>query len=458
MTKDMTKGAPLKLILQFAFSTCLGLLFQQLYSMVDTMLVGLVLGVNPLAGVGATGSLNFMVIYFCIGICNGFAIPIAQAFGAKKEADVRRYVTNSTWLCFLFGGLITLFVCVFCRQMLTLLGTPENIFEYAYIYILIIFLGIPFTFLYNMLASIARSLGDSKTPVLFLALSSGLNIVLDLVLMIPIPLGVAGAALATVIAQAVSGIICLFYMKRRFQLLTFSRDDWRIRGQYVKNLCQIGLPMGLQYSITGIGTLVITAAVNTLGAMAVAGVTAATKISNLITCPIEALGQTMAPYSGQNIGAGRRDRVKAGVIQASLCGFVWSVLCIPAMYFLARPLTMLFLDEVNEAVLQYSFQFLMIAVMGYCFLTLVNVVRLAIQGMGHSGIAMAAGVLEMLARTFAGVVLAGAFGFTGICFGHMLAWICADAFLIPTIIYLLRKPDRTEKKTQKRRSFRAARA
>lgn len=458
MTKDMTAGSPLKLILQFAFSTCLGLLFQQLYSMVDTMLVGVVLGVNPLAGVGATASLNFMVIYFCIGVCNGFAIPIAQAFGAKKETEVKRYVTNSTWLCVLFGGIITFFICVFCRRILVFLGTPQDIFEYAYIYILIIFLGIPFTFLYNMLASIARSLGDSKTPVLFLALSSGLNIVLDLVLMIPIPLGVAGAALATVIAQAVSGIICLFYMKRKFDILTFSREDWRLRKLYVRKLCLNGIPMGLQYSITGIGTLVITAAVNALGSVAVAGVTAATKISNLIACPLDALGQTMASYAGQNFGAGRNDRVKEGVIRASVCGFIWSAICAPSMFFLAKPLTMLFLDEVNEDVLNYSFQFLMIAVVGYCFLTLVNVVRLAIQGMGYSGIAMTAGVLEMAARTFAGVVLARIFGFTGICFGHMLAWIFADAFLIPTIIYLLKKTGQPMSKEKHVRRWRFSRA
>lgn len=431
MVKDMTKGSTLKLILEFAVPTCMGMLCQQLYSMVDTIIVGKVLGVNQLAGVGATGSLFFMVIWFCIGICNGFSIPIAQMFGANKEVDLRRYVANSTWLCVIFGVVITLFVSLFCRQMLVLLRTPEDIFSYAYIYILIIFLGIPCTFLYNFLAGVARALGDSRTPLVFLIVSSVLNIVLDFILMIPVHMGVAGAALATVISQGVSGVICLFYMKRKFSILTFSRDEWKIRGVYMKNLCGIGLPMGLQYSITAIGTLVITAAVNQIGAAAVAGVTAAQKIGNLITCPVESLGQTMAPYTGQNIGAGKTARVVEGVKKASICGFIWSAICIPVLFFFGKPMTLLFLNEVNDQVLTYSFQFMMVTAMGYCLLTLVNVVRFSIQGMGYSGFAMIAGVLEMSARSLAGLVLTPMLGFMGICLSNVLAWIFADAFLLP---------------------------
>ena len=336
MTKDMTSGSTLRHIINFAVPLCMGMLFQQLYSMVDTMIVGKVLGVQPLAGVGATGSLKFMILWFCLGICNGFSIPIAQAFGASKEVELRRYVANSTWLCVFFSIVITFFVCIFTRNMLVLLKTPEDIFEYAYIYILIIFLGIPCTFLYNFLAGVARALGDSKTPLMFLILSSVMNIALDFILMIPIPLGVAGAAIATVISQGVSGGICLIYMKKKFPILKASRDEWRMRGNYMKRLCAIGVPMGLQYSITAIGSLVITAAVNVLGATAVAGVTAAQKINNLITCPLESLGQTMAPYTGQNIGAGKKERVSDGVKKASICGFVWSAICIPIVLLFGK--------------------------------------------------------------------------------------------------------------------------
>ena len=439
MTKDMTSGSTLRLIINFAVPLCMGMLFQQLYSMVDTMIVGKVLGVQPLAGVGATGSLNFMIIWFCIGICNGFSIPIAQAFGANKEVELRRYVANSTWLCIFFSIVITFFVAIFTRNMLVLLKTPEDIFEYAYIYILIIFLGIPCTFLYNFLAGVARALGDSKTPLFFLILSSVINIILDFVLMIPIPLGVAGAAIATVISQGVSGLICLFYMKNKFAILHGSRDEWRIRGNYMKQLCSIGVPMGLQYSITAIGSLVITAAVNALGATAVAGVTAAQKISNLITCPIESLGQTMAPYVGQNIGAGKKERVSDGLKKASVCGFIWSVICIPIVLFFGKPMTLLFISEPNAKVVEYSFLFLLVSTLGFCLLTLVNTVRFSIQGMGFSSFAMTAGVLEMAARTIAGIVLAPMFGYIGICLSNVLAWIFADVFLLPAFRHCIKK-------------------
>lgn len=439
MTKDMTSGSTLRHIINFAVPLCMGMLFQQLYSMVDTMIVGKVLGVQPLAGVGATGSLNFMIIWFCLGICNGFSIPIAQAFGASKEVELRRYVANSTWLCVFFSIVITFFVCIFTRNMLVILKTPEDIFEYAYIYILIIFLGIPCTFLYNFLAGVARALGDSKTPLMFLILSSVMNIALDFILMIPIPLGVAGAAIATVISQGVSGGICLIYMKKKFPILKASRDEWRMRGNYMKRLCAIGVPMGLQYSITAIGSLVITAAVNVLGATAVAGVTAAQKINNLITCPLESLGQTMAPYTGQNIGAGKKERVSDGVKKASICGFVWSAICIPIVLLFGKPMTLLFLSEPNAEVVNYSFLFLLVSTLGYCLLTLVGTVRFSIQGMGYSGFAMTAGVLEMAARTIAGVVLAPLMGYMGICLSNVLAWIFADAFLLPAFRHCIKK-------------------
>ena len=439
MTKDMTSGSTLRHIINFAVPLCRGMLFQQLYSLVDTMIVGKVLGVQPLAGVGATGSLNFMIIWFCLGICNGFSIPIAQAFGASKEVELRRYVANSTWLCVFFSIVITFFVCIFTRNMLVLLKTPEDIFEYAYIYILIIFLGIPCTFLYNFLAGVARALGDSKTPLMFLILSSVMNIALDFILMIPIPLGVAGAAIATVISQGVSGGICLIYMKKKFPILKASRDEWRMRGNYMKRLCAIGVPMGLQYSITAIGSLVITAAVNVLGATAVAGVTAAQKINNLITCPLESLGQTMAPYTGQNIGAGKKERVSDGVKKASICGFVWSAICIPIVLLFGKPMTLLFLSEPNAEVVNYSFLFLLVSTLGYCLLTLVGTVRFSIQGMGYSGFAMTAGVLEMAARTIAGVVLAPLMGYMGICLSNVLAWIFADAFLLPAFRHCIKK-------------------
>lgn len=435
MTKDMTEGKPLKLIISFAVPMFFGLLFQQFYSMVDTVIVGKFLGLGPLAGVGSTNSLNFMVIGFVTGVCNGFAIPVAQMFGAKHEEALRRYVSGSAWLCVLFSVVLTAAVVIFCHPILRLLRTPDDIYEYAYTYIVVIFWGIPFTFLYNILAAIIRSLGDSRTPVIFLAVSSLINILLDVVFILAFHMGVKGPALATVISQAVSGLVCLWYMGKKFPILRMSREEWRPGGSYLKKLCYMGLPMGLQYSITAVGTLILQAAVNSLGSATVAGVTAALKINGFVTCPIEALGATMAPYSGQNMGAGKLERIGKGVRDACLCGFAVSAVLLGIVVLTGRQLSLLFLDASNTQIVASSYRLLVTTACGYCLLTLVNVVRFTIQGMGYSVFAVTAGVLEMIARALAGAVLVPMVGYTGVCLSNVLAWIFADAFLLPAFFY-----------------------
>ena len=439
MTKDMTSGSPAKLIFGFAIPMFLGLLFQQFYSMVDTLIVGKFLGVNPLAGVGSTTSLNFMVLGFCMGVCNGFAIPVAQMFGAKEEHRLRRYVTNGAWLCIVFSIVMTLVVVAVCRPVLVLMQTPEEIFEYAYVYIVIVFWGIPCTFLYNILAAIIRSLGDSKTPVIFLAISSGINIVLDLVFVLVFDMGVEGPAIATVLAQGVSGIICLWYMYRKFPVLHASREEWRPEFSYMGKLCYIGIPMGLQYSVTAIGTLVLQAAVNGLGAAVVAGVTAAQKINMFISCPIESLGQTMAPYAGQNMGAGKIDRIGKGLKSAVLMGWGVSIICFLIAVLFGKQLTTLFVDASETTIISYSYQFLLYCTGGYCLLTLVNTVRFTIQGMGFSVFAILSGIMEMIARILAATVVVQMIGFAGTCLAHPMAWLFADVFLIPAFFWCRKK-------------------
>lgn len=439
MTKDMTSGNPLKLIIGFAIPMFLGMLFQQFYSMVDTVIVGKFLGVGPLAGVGSTSSLNFLVIGFCTGVCNGFAIPVSQMFGAKRDSELRRFVANSAWLCVIFSVVITTAIVACCRPLLTLMHTPEDIFEYAYVYIVIIFLGIPTTFLYNVTAAIIRSLGDSRSPVVFLAIASGINIVLDIVFIVAFHMGVEGPALATVISQGISGLLSLFYMKKKFEILRISKEEWKMRGSYMKTLCYMGIPMGLQYSVTAIGTLVIQAAINGFGSMTVAGVTAAQRINAFISCPIEAIGATMAPYSGQNMGAGKLDRVGKGLRDASLLGFVISAVLFVFGLLTGKQLSLLFLDTADAQVVAYSYRFLVFTAAGYCLLVLVNTVRFTIQGMGFSVFAITSGVLEMIARSLAGLVVVPLIGYTGICLAHPMAWIFADAFLIPAFFYCKKK-------------------
>ena len=446
--KDLTVGSPMKLILGFAFPMFLGLLFQQFYSLVDTMIVGKYLGVDPFAGVGSTGSLNFIVIGFCMGLCSGFSVPISQSFGAKDFPLLRKMVTNSVWLCTFFSVVITTLMLLFCRPVLTWMNTPENIFEYAYIYIFIIFAGIPCTILYNMTAAILRALGDSKSPIIFLAISSAINIGLDLLLIIVFRMGVDGAALATVVSQGVSGVISIIYIKKKFDILAMEKGDWKLERHLagkltgvgiMVRLCTIGIPMGLQYSITGIGSVILQTAVNGLGSIYVASMTAGSKINIFLACPFDALGQTMAPYAGQNIGARKLDRVGKGLRAACIIGFIVSGLMVIVVKLFGDQLTMLFLDEKDPVIMQNSTQFLIIVSAFYCLLTLVNTVRFTIQGMGFSSLAIIAGVMEMIARGIAGMLLVPAFGYLGACYSSPLAWLLADAFLIPAFFLCKRK-------------------
>ena len=432
MIKDMTHGSPTRLILGFAVPLLAGMIFQQLYNLVDTMIVGRFLGVQALAGVGATGSINFLVLGFGMGVCTGFAIPVAQCFGAREESRMREYVANGVWLSFGFAAVFTVLTVVFCRDILTLMNTPQDCFQEAYDYIVVIFAGIPLLLLYNLLSGYLRSLGDSRTPLFFLVLSSLLNVALDLLFILVFRMGVLGASLATVVSQGVSGVLCLLWIAARVPVLHISREEWTPRPRRMRVLCTYGVPMGLQYSITAIGCVVLQVAVNSLGSVAVAAMTASSKVLNFLACPFDALGSTMATYGAQNVGASRYDRLNRGVFAASAMGFVYSVAAFIVAWCFGRTLTGLFVEGAgNAALIDLAQQYMLVNVAFYPLLTLVNVVRFAIQGMDFSGFAIIAGVLEMIARSLAGITLVPALGFLGVSLGAPLAWILADLFLIP---------------------------
>ena len=441
-TREMTSGSPLKLILSFAVPLLLGMLFQQFYSMVDTIIVGKSLGVDQLAGVGSTGAINFMIIGFCNGVCSGFAIPIAQSFGAKDYKRLRKFVANAAWLSIAFAAVMTVVVCVLCRQILSWMDTPENIFEYAYSYIFIIFLEIPATYLYNLLSGIIRSLGDSRTPVIFLVISAMLNILFDLLAILVLHMGVAGAAWATVLSQLISGILCFLYMRKQYDILKFEKDEMKFEGRQAIILCNMGIPMGLQYSITAIGSVILQAAVNSLGSQAVAAVTAAGRISGFSCCPFDALGSTMATYAGQNVGAGKLDRVGKGLKSASFIGGIYAIIAFFVLSLFGRQIALLFVSADEIAILDHVKQFLVFNTAFYIPLCLVNTVRFCIQGMGYSRLAILAGVCEMAARTLVGFALVPLFGFPAACFASPVAWIFADAFLFPAYRHVYRKTEK----------------
>lgn len=437
--KDMTSGSVTGHIIVFAIPMFLGYLFQQFYSMVDTIIVGKYVGVHALAGVGSTGAINFMIIGFCIGICAGFCIPVSQCFGAKDYEKMRRYIANAVWLSAFFAVGLTLIVCALTGKILHIMNTQDDIYIYAYTYIFIVFAGIPATILYNLASSIIRAFGDSRTPVYFLLLSSGLNIVLDLLTIAVIGMGVEGAALATVFSQLVSGILCTVYMYKRFDIIHCSKNERRINGKYLKDLTFMGVPMGLQYTITAIGSVILQTSVNGLGYMAVAAVTAGSKIRLFFCTPYDALGGTMATFAGQNVGALRFDRVKEGVRKATVIGFIYSAIGIVLMLLFGGILCRMFVDSSETEIISMAKYFLVAdAAFGF-FLTMVNVFRFAMQGMGFSGLAILAGIMEMFGRSIVAFVFVPIFGFRAACYASPAAWVLADIFLVPACYWCIRK-------------------
>lgn len=437
-SKDMTQGSPIRLIIAFFIPLMLGMLFQQFYSMMDTIIVGRFLGVHALAAVGSTNSINFMIIGFCMGVCNGFAIPVAQQFGAKDYKTLRAYVANGIFLTAVFALVMTIVVCLLCRNILQWMNTPDDIIDGAYNYIFIIFVGIPVIYLYNILSGFIRSLGDSKSPLVFLIISSLLNIVLDLVLILNFDLGVAGAAWATVISQGISGVLCLCYIRKKYEILQLAKDEWKINKNCIKVLCNMGIPMGLQYSITAIGSVILQKAVNTLGSTAVASVTAANKVGTFFCCPFDAMGSTMSTYAGQNLGARKLERVTKGVLSCCLIGFVYSIAAFGILFFFSTQMALLFIDANEVAILDNVRLYLLVGSAFYFSLALVNIMRFTIQGLGYGKLAIVAGVCEMFARAIVGAFLVPVAGYIGACFASPSAWVFADLFLIPAYVSIMK--------------------
>ena len=438
MTKDLTKGSPMRLILSFGVPVLFGYLFQQLYNVVDTAIVGKTLGGAALAAVGSTGSISFLVVGFCTGICGGFAIPVAQQFGAGNEKELRRYVAGGVWLCLIFGALLTAATVLLCDTILTVMNTPADIYQRSHAYIGTIFAGLPAYFLYNFCAGTLRSLGDSRTPVIWLIVSSLVNIALDMLFILTFRMDVFGAALATVLAQGLAGVGCLVRLLRGYPILKTERADWCWDRRRIGELCLMGLPMGLQYSITAIGSVMMQTAVNGLGTVYVTAVTAASKVSMFLCCPFDAMGCTMATYGGQNVGAARWERLHQGVRACVVLAAGYAAVILAVVFFCAEPLSMLFLDEASAGLLPLSRQYLLTGALFFFPLALINIFRFMIQGMGFSPLATLAGVLEMAARA-ALALLVPLFGFTAACFASPAAWLMADVFLIPAYFHCYRR-------------------
>lgn len=436
MKKDLTHGNTLKLIITFCIPLIGGAIFQQLYNVVDTMIVGRFVGVDALAAVGSTGSLNFLVIGFVLGLTQGFGIPIAQAFGAKQNKRMLQTIMNAFYLCIFFSVFLTLLTYLTTDILLTWMQTPSDIFQQSSDYISIIFYGLTCTIAYNFLASVSRALGDSKTPLLFLVISSVLNVVLDLVMIINFHMGVQGAALATIISQGISAILCFIYMAKKYPDLRFDHQAKKISKNITMKLINIAVPMALQYSITAIGTVILQSAVNTLGSAKVAAIAAAQKLSMFFTQPMDMMGATMATFSSQNLGAKKIDRIFKGIKESILLVIGYGVIACIFMIFFGKYLSLLFVSGNEVNVINDSQQFLVYNSIFYFVLGILFVSRNTIQGLGKSALSMLAGAAELIARSVVAFMLVGPFGYQAICLANPIAWIAAVIILIPTLFIL----------------------
>ena len=441
MTNDMTTGNPLKLILFFMIPTCLGNIFQQFYNLADAVIAGRFIGVEALAAIGGTSSLIFLVIGWLNGLTSGFAILIAQSFGARRYDRMRHYLGQSLYLCLVFVVVMTIGLELLNVPILRLMNTPDEIIGETAKYMAVIYAGMAVTTAYNALAAVLRALGDGKSPLYFLIISAVLNIVLDIVFIIYFHMGVEGCAYATVIAQAFSALLCLLYMIKKFDILKLQKKDMEISLSSMKQLLGIGIPMGLQFSITAVGTIIVQGAVNVFGPVTIAGFSAAGKIQSMITTVFVSFGATIATFVGQNRGAGRMDRVHQGVKVTQILILVWSFILIPVVSFCGRFFIEIFVDLSETQTIEAAMQYFYTVSWCYPFLGSIFLYRNALQGLGFGLVPMLGGVFELAARTLIVAAVVGSAGYDGVCMADPAAWIAALIPIVPYYFYKMKKID-----------------
>lgn len=437
MSNDMTKGNPMKLILTFSLPILVGSIFQQFYSMVDSIIVGRVLGEQDLAAIGATGSLSFLVIGWVMGLTGGFGILISQRFGAGDQKGVRHYMAMSLYLCILFAVVMTALMLCVNDSLLKVMNTPPEIIRKTSAYIRVIYAGLTATIAYNMLASILRAVGDSKTPLYFLILSSVINIGLDLLFVASLDMGVAGAAFATVISQGISSVLCFVYMLSKYPMLRIKKEEFAFSAYSIVKMLKTGIPMALQFSITAIGAMMVQVALNGLGSVYIAAYTVSNKIQNIVTQPMPSFGLTMATYTGQNYGAQKYDRVKEGARADFKLILIFGVIAMILVLVFGKTAATLFLPDADTVLLQTVSQYFFTVAWFYPVLGLIFLFRNILQGFGDGLVPMLGGVFELLARAAVVILLSKPFGFAGICWAEPIAWLFALIPLIP--VYFIRQ-------------------
>ena len=436
---NLTEGSPLKLILLFAIPVFLGRLFQMMYSLIDTKIVGSILGEQALAAVGSVSILYNLLTGIFSGFTLGFSIVIAQNFGSGNKKLLKKNEASSILLGMITAVVIVFAVLLFLNPILHLMNSPEEVFGDVTAYMGIIYAGLIITGAYNALAAFLRALGDSKSPLYFLIISAVINVILDVVFIVVFGMGVEGCGYATVIAQGISAVCCLIYIVKRFPILHLERKDFEICWDSFGRLLKLGIPMGLQFSITAIGTIIVQSAVNIYGPVHMAGFSAAGKIQNIFATVFTAFGATIATYVGQNRGAGKMDRVKQGVRYTQMMVLGWSVFVMFLMFFFGKYLTYLFVDPSEQDVVNVSVTYFRTVFWAYPFLGSIFLYRNTLQGMGYGLVPMLGGVFELVARTGIVVLIAGHTSFAGVCMADPTAWIAALIPLIPYYFHVMKK-------------------
>ena len=444
MEKDMTKGSPLLVILKFTIPLIIGNVFQQLYNMADTIIVGRYVGSDALAAVGATGTIMFLIVGFAQGITAGFSVLTSQRYGAKDEDGVRRSVANGILLAFICTAVLTALFMLCMHPLLRLMNTPDNIFKDSYTYIMIISAGLITTVFYNLFSSFLRAVGNSQVPLIFLIFSALLNVVLDFVFILQFHMGVAGAALATILSQGISAVLCLIYIYMRVPVLAPQKKHWRLYGGDTRRQMSMGIPMSLQFAITASGTMVMQSAINLFGSEAVASLTAACKIQNLVTQGMSAMGQTMAAYSGQNFGKGDIRRIKQGVKTSLLVSVVYAVASAALVCLLLKPaLGLFFTGNVDiDAMMPWAKTYLYMCAAFYVPLSVIFVFRNTMQGCGYGFLPMMGGVSEFLARLVVAIVAIHLVSYPLACFCDPAAWTAAAVFTGISYIFVIKDIDK----------------
>lgn len=429
MELDMTKGRPAGLIAKFIIPIIIGNIFQQLYSMVDTVIVGRFVGMEALAAVGATGSITFLILGFTQGLTTGFTVMTAQRFGAGDREGMKKSIGSAVILSLAVTVVMTAVSMAGMDGLLRLMNTPEDIFDMTKSYILIICAGIGCSVLYNIEASILRAIGNSVVPLVLLVISSVINIVLDYVLIVYGHMGVAGAAYATIISQGISGILCLVYIILKVPILHVQKHHFRLDGQYVSNQMRVGIPMALQFSITAIGTILVQSALNLLGSTVVASYSVSCKVEQLVTQPFGAMGVTMATYAAQNRGVNDLDRIKSGVKVANIMSAVYAVIIYLLLFPILPYAIRLFITDNIELVYGYAKTYITICGLFFIPLGMIFIYRNALQGCGYGFMPMMGGVVELVSRSGAAFVAAKFLSYEGVCFANASAWLTAGIFL-----------------------------